>query len=336
MAFNWRGILFKEKAQSVGVSPDETFERDASSAIRVYNDVDWNSRQTFVQNLVGYSYRAVAANGTAFVARRTPHYHGDWVDLYGRPFLYATKARIKGLSPSGVNVRQVGTFQKAEITATYQTLPWDVLDDFDARMPKYNGTPDESSWRRYCTKQVSPQGQFITINQGSYYYVDSVNQAGVIDQTRPPVMQGLSKLLVKYNLSVTWHDVPEECIPCLLVNPTLTAPSVYENAIGTVNSEAINGYRPGSLLLVGIQMKPQRSPFGNRIFDVTTMHSFFEPVASAQRPITRANHQFVYRPQRSGYIEVISNNSGQSNLLTKAPGVSIYDWWDHRFLYRSI
>jgi hypothetical protein len=336
----WRKLTFNERLEQPGVSCEETFEPDGSEQIRVY-DVPWALRQQSVIALLGYPAKSSLSGGN-FVARLTPHYSPEWLDAIGNPFLYCSRVGVKGIgipqtgritttAVDDEDAEEVPLYTLARLTATYKSLPYDILtdgqmlsgleDEDDAIVSNPggfvdgNGNPDESFIVRYVTRQVHPQGEFFTLP------TNGAQSSGMkyVGLTPNIVTQGIGKLIVPYNISYTWHQVPEICVPSFAINPLLTTAAAFDLAVGCVNLDTFDEYPPGTLLLMGGEFKQGRSPFGDRIYDVTYLMKYMDnpqgvpTLANAgQLPTGPMGHQFIYHPRLGGYVEVTT--TGISNL----------------------
>ncbi len=390
---DWRGITYKERCVDEGVSPVEVFEDNDVSQIRVF-DVPWTSRQQAVYKLKGYPLRRVGIGGGAYVSRVTPHCSVEWVNSDNVPYLYCHKIECRGIGLPENKVitttvgddetaEEVPLYQLARLTAHYKAPLYDVMSDADMIDGVYddageelisgpfidgNGNPDEAWLVRYVTRIVHPQPQFFTIPaqgaQGTGMKYCLATPLGTL-QGPSPVMQGLGKLIVPYNIEYTWHQVPESAIGSLAVNPALTQLGPVDLVMGCCNKDVFDCYPPGTLLLMGAHFKPGRSAFGDRIYDITYLIKYFQPAQGVNAALdTRTGHQFIFMPQNNGWVEVTTTGvtnfptaprttgfaSALSFLRTLLPGfgaifpgrtppvggVSIYDWATFGNLFRAV
>ncbi len=324
------GADLSDFAQSEGVSGVGTFEYNRSQGSRVYNFADETGALggtatafRYVEDILGAPSIGEDLASHHWIKRKTPH----GMSRFTRPsddakFLYATKVNLKGLGVRAYSTTLDGLkwpeYKQYRLETQYETLPYEILTDAEMVAKGYtdaNGNPDEASWKRYISKIATPAGQFFTIATGSYSYVGG---GGL-------VTAGLSKILSFCNLQITHHQVPERAVPSIFVNPALTTRSYIESTIGCVNSVVFNGYAVGTLLLLGVQMMPYRSPLGDRVYDVKHMMKYFEPT-------TAKGHNYVYRPSSAAYIEVTS--TGATNVVAQTDGISIYNWAPFAPLFR--
>lgn len=335
-----------DAARSEGISGIATFEAQRASCKRVYEYKESSAPTAekayeHVKRLLGYPEIKTTAAGNKYISRNIPHYINRFQRLGGTSqtkfFLYATKCDLKGKAPT-TPVSVLGNaspeYKHYTFEVTYETLPYDILPDSEmvqsAPPGDTVGVPDESFWDRYVSKVARPAGEFITIPNGRLQYVSGSSHI---------VNQGVGKLLSFCNLQITWHQIPERGVPSVFVNPALSSASVIENTIGKVNYAGFNGYATGTLLLLGVNMMPYRSPFGDRIYDITYMFKYF-------RPTSGAGHNFLLRTTDSAgvkitpavWTEVTTNGTTRltaGNYSTSDVGYTIYDAADFGDLFKA-
>jgi hypothetical protein len=312
---------------SEGVSGNAQFGHNTSKSKRIFQMLDLDGTRGFakayryVKDILGYPTKAVGVGGFKYINRKTPHYINRFVrQTDGRPFLYAQSVDLKGRGPTTAGFPGDGNvypeYESFLFDVDYASPTYEIKED--ATLTTLDGVPSEAYWQRYITKIAKPAGEFFTIPSGTYKYVT----AGT-----PPVTQGIGKLLSFCNLQVTWHAIPENAVPSVYVNPLLVSRSFIETTIGKVNHLEFNGYAKGTLLLLGVNMQPFRSPFGDRIYDITYMFKYMEPTSNT-------GHNFIFRPASTAWLEVTTD--GATNLATQTAGKSIYDWGDFRNLFTPV
>jgi hypothetical protein len=329
------GSELVDVSQSEGISGNARFGHNNSTAKRVFFLPDGDGTRGFdkayqyVKDILGYPEVKTGPTGSRYIARKTPHYINRFTKIgTHRPFLFAQSVDLKGMAPTTLGSPPDGNaypeYKHFRLEVDYATLPYEVKGDTEISGGVITSPPAaavitsiaaEWFWERYVTKIAKPAGEFFTIPSGNFKYVT----AGT-----PPVTQGIGKLLSFCNLQVTWHQIPESGVPSVYVNPTLTTRSYIESTIGKVNQTAFNGYAIGSLLLLGVTMTPFRSPFGDRIYDVTYMFKYMEPTSGT-------GHNYIFRPASNAWLEVTT--SGSTNIGTYTDGRNIYDWADFRLLF---
>lgn len=290
--FTWNGgdTNFTEVVRSPSCSPKVTREHDRSMATRIL-DIPWIDVEGFTSAAIGYSKAATSdPGGYQYIARQTP-----WAfpSRLGSVFesMYCTKVEYEGLgtpTPSGSTQYDgsgntaIAKYEKARCTLTYQTMNYEVLTD--ERLSRLSTTMDESTWLRYVTKVVRPQGELLSIagTNNGYYVAKILTQNG-----GPfPVSTTINKVVAACNYSVTWHQIPADCVPMAEYNPPNTkgdggantnVNTAIDKCLGHVNDRDFNGNPQGTLLLLAVEIKPMRDAFGTRIYDITYMFKKFAP-----------------------------------------------------------
>lgn len=125
----------------------------------------------------------------------------------------------------------------ASVTVGYSPLPYMLRNDED--------TPSNKEWLRYTTVQRTPKVEFLQVQGGSYYWVDSPVASSPVPVPFPLPIRDQSTDYV-----VTWHRVPF-CI------------TDFDAFIGYANSVdeflkghpqcPTNGFDKDRMLLVGVQ-----------------------------------------------------------------------------------
>lgn len=302
-----------------------------------------------------------------YLARYIPHADPNWSTVgTGREFLFAQSAEILGLSPSqeinsGTDSATGAYKGPARHTYIYKSLPYDVLSDAEMlaegyqveNMPAGLEIPDESTWKRYCIKNVSGAVQFFTVPRITLSNPNNPN-SGVASyffqgtDLGPGSNSGIGKLISYDSITITQIGVPAECVPSRIWNPRLVDTvdgygGAIDQAKGKVNITELNGYPIGTLLCTGIEMKPRRSCFGDRVIDITVNMKYFQPTLgtgtgaagsygdSNENPI---GHNHVFDPISGKWREVVKSANAVSNFDFFLPGVNIYDWFEFKDLWR--
>jgi hypothetical protein len=321
-------------AQSEGISGKASFELDASTVTRWYDLTDeagtysFDTHYKYVRTLLGYPKVITGPAGVRYIARRLPHSinlytHVPTASSYAN-FLWATKCNVHPRGPliygTAADGRDYPRYKQYRFEVTYESLTWEPRADSD--ITQTSGVPDESAWQRYVTKIAKPAGQFFTYTGATlgYKWVS----------TGATVETGVAKLITSCNLQITWHQVPEAAVPSFFISGAASQQAI-DTCIGKVNNASFNGYPSGTLLLLGVQLMPKRSPFGDRIYDIVYMFKYFQPV-------TTSSHQYIFKPTSpsSGWTEVTT--TGVTNLIgtagNGAAGVSVYDWANFSALFK--
>lgn len=330
-------------------SPRVHIEADRSSATRIL-DVDWADAAKFAQSLVGYSTTPALFGSTWYLQRYVPH-EFPW-DAFlgggGGSSLRAVKASIEpipGAAPNysdayaggdseGTSPEQafrVATYDKARVNVVYETLPYDVWTD--AGMQSKTNNRDEADLIRYVSKVVAPAGQYLTLPVQAFRFVDPDDPTAGDNNAGKPIAQGVGRMLVHYNLSLTWYAIPEAYVPCAAARPYFlvsAGPQAIDTTIGKVNATTFAGYSKGTLLLMAVTLKPYRSAFGQRIYDITYMFKYFEP-------LTGKGHNHILRHRTAPSASLIWYEvtvDGNTNLVAQTNGKSVYDFAEFKNLFR--
>src|SRR5262249_29800477 len=129
----------------------------------------------------------------------------------------------------------VAVYKHARLTVQFDTRMYDILsdDDFIAATSK---TVDESLMLRYVTPVYRPQGEFLHLDGSAYYF------AGL--RPKKILNRGVSKTIISYNLSLTWHFIPKEAVPSAFIN--FDAPNIaIDKCLGRVNDANFHGCKQG-------------------------------------------------------------------------------------------
>lgn len=350
--------------EHVDGSPEEHFEPGRSHAVRVY-DCPWTSRFTLARFLLGRSRKEFPVD--KHITRDLPHAHPEAIVFTTNPpdplnptrgYLWATKiVRCEGKGfrskasggplnvGGGGGVNDIAVYEKARLTVEYTTLPYDVLtkEQTIAKNALFGVNllyPEESTLVRYVTKQTRPTASTFLLPQGFFKRTTT---------TPPlPVIHGLHKTINSCNFELTWHHIPEDCVPLPLVNPLATV-DVISNCLGKVNSVPFAGYAPGKLLLLGAELHPEINAFGYRVYDIKYMMKLFDPTPTAAGNPKGHNHIFLHSPGEGTpqaatswfWGEVTANGlsnlalvNGVANPTPFLDGQNIFDWADFRPLFR--
>lgn len=327
-------------------SPEPSFEPERTSATRVLDvDLDgtWTPAVKFARSLLGYPKSKATFSGINYIQRCTPDEYPEPLLLTGSDggvSLRAVKVAMRGIgTPSYADCDTNGTnriavYPKARLTVQYGTLPFDVWSERTNGWESWNGgVRDESLLTRYVSKVVEPGGQYLTLPGDCFKFVaydgGDVPPVGLGGR---PVMQGTGRMLIHFNMQLTWHMVPESMVPCALVRPfplVADGPQAIDNALGKVNDATFAGYPAGTLLLTGVRFRPYRSALGKRIYDITYQIKFFKPETGKGH-----NHIFKQFGGEGRWYETTTD--GTTNLIVQTAGRSIYDWYNFKTLFRPV
>lgn len=361
-------IVWKEITKGPA-SPKFTLETDRSTCTRVV-DVSWDWVENFSHSVLGYqslsslrvsdSYSHVPTSlAYPYISRVTP-WRANFGNSPNYGFMFASKMDIEGVGVpadsvcfDGSNETAIARYKNARCTILFTSRTYEILSDTE--MYAAEPTMDESTWLRYVTKVVRPSGEIFTIQagDGGFFYGGLKSPE---DSTKAMACQtGINKLIVSFNLAVTWHQIPLAAVPSAIYNNGC-ANAAIEKTIGRVNDRTFHGMPQGTLLLLAAEIKPMVSPLGERIFDITYMFKYLNPRATPYRYTNSgmppgmfiyAGHNHVLVPPAKqnpagappDWFEALSNrtlaaSSVPTNFIAKTDGVSIYDFRDFRYLFR--
>ncbi len=243
------------------------------------------------------------ASGKPYLSRKLPDKCNDWIvfnTTVSNSFLWATDClEMRGVGGGlagagwppgragnyGQNVPNDGAaYPFVQCTIQYTAPMWDYVSDAEmltalningVHGPSVDasGNPDESTWVRYCTKLAAPKSQYLQLKfQGNnplgYAAGDNIGKA---------LLATPGKIISTMDVCVIWQEVPSRAVPMMLYNPDLLQGNNFVNAgskgaidvmVGDVNHNTFNGFDAGTLLLLAATIRPRRSQFGYRVFDI--------------------------------------------------------------------
>lgn len=280
---NWENSTFQftfvERADRAdpGASPVESFARDDSKSVKIY-DVAWSQRIEAATGIIGW---ATSAGDATNMIRYNPMHDPEWLvdgtinagtlegwNVSASPFLYAQSIdSIVGIGGLGSGTAMVDTtkipniakYNKARLTITFAMTPYHI----DERTNKV--ARDESDWLSWVTLDYRISGQYLTIPRGVMYFVDGPTAV----TGKPVAIHGLApgKIVPLMDIRVTWHSIPFQCVPSMLVNRTETEGAI-DTRMGKVNSAAFNGFAAQTLLFTGASIRGFRHPMGPFYYDI--------------------------------------------------------------------
>lgn len=320
----------------------EAFAMDRNAAKRVAI-VDWDSRQQFVRDVLGFGQNVKGGGAANFISRSLPHAHPDWTDPNGQPFLFAASCdpivgkgvpadrNMKGAGRFGID-SDIARYNKAFVTVNYEAPPWDILSDDAMRaagLVDANGNADESTLTRYVIKEEDPTGQMITMPKGSMKFTNQATAGAVLQETQLLALAA-PKLIPYWNVKITHVLLPASAVGTKLVGGSTT----YETTLGKVNDAAFpvsgpyaGAYPQGKLLYVAAKITPHRSPLGLRVYNV---QHFFQYATAAR------HNQLPYLDNASkfGWVEVSTDGVAYADTPAN-DGKHIYDAASFPALFRA-
>ena len=204
----------------------------------------------------------------------------------------------------GGNVHRVANYEYFRFTINFNALTYEIVSDDNVR--------DESSLKRYVTKSLRPGGSHITLPANSLFYVvrpnDAFGNPPLPGDAYQPIAFGMTKNLPQYNVSYTWHQIPAKAVPTGMsllpgIVPENPANPAIEKSLGLVNLTAFDGFDAGTMLLVAVELAPDRQADGQRVFNVTYNFSW-RPTPPGQ-PTTQAIGSWNSLIMLDGYNKLI-------------------------------
>jgi hypothetical protein len=334
-----------------GASPIFQIGQDSSKCQRVL-DVQWADRFQAAKDFLGYSNVIFdGVNSVRYISRITPHNLQD----PGFNFLYCDQfTNVVGIGrPAGGNYKSandVAQYKLARISASYLTPDYSIRSDDEmaaigAVDPNFNH-PDESTLLRYAILKAKPRAQYLTLPRGAMQFITGSPEKAA----NSGINIGPGKIVPAVTFEITRVQVPASAVssqfvcvdqndsPINLINSANynNSTNYIDRYIGSVNNLTFNNCRAGSLLLVGVDLRPHRSPFGWRTFDVTFMMDF-SPQTDSASPPTKFGHNLVPAlvqkdPNVFGWVEMSAD--GSANMAsTHTDGKNIYDYRNLRDLF---
>jgi hypothetical protein len=329
--------------------------RDGSPTFSIENDGTTMTRQILVKwtdlgdarnAFLGWPEVHSQNANSPWITRHTPDFMLNLLNSSNQPYLWATKLSGTGYgmptdASQGIHdeTKDTPIYRYAKLSVVYETLTYDVLSDSSMSnqgLVDSAGNPDESTLARYVTKEINPGAEYLTLPTGGFKFVGPTAGSPLAPV---PVQGGPGKIVPNYDLALTWHLVPITCVGSILLNPGLANPSI-DLCLGNVNNKpfpaklpgGLPGWPVGSLLMTGCTIKPVRSTYGDRLYDIIYRFKFL-----------KQGIQFLYyqgtQPNftNAGYYEVTTTgatNIGTFNNVAANGPVNIYPWADFNQLFR--
>lgn len=317
-----------------GESVDESFAvDDLHSEFTIM--VAWEDRYRAMAEFLGWS-QVRSEGGSRYIERHTPYSHPEFLDDSGSSngipeVLYATRViSMKPFVPprgDGKPYKSPDNWPRAKFALLklgMQALTYDIREDSDTLVVS-DGKPDESRLNRYVTKIVKPSSEILGLQGQRFKFVPS----GGYPPANTPALGTPGKRIPKYDLTLTWHEVPRRAIGSRIYNPN-RSDFPADDYLGTVNSTTFAGCPVGTVLYTGVDIRPIRSALGERIFEVEYRFSVS----------LLLKHNFLYYQGNAsgtgaGYYEVTTDGSSHEGGTADADrGTSIYDYNDLNDLFK--
>lgn len=242
------GVFWRQFISKNGWAGDAVFDAGGgtSSAV-IVADVPWGSLVPAINAAVGYS----KANGIA-IHRMTPMRHPIFTWLF-----CMRVTGLQGLGPNGIVKGPSGDYQSykvARLTLQFNAPPYAIVED--------NTYPPELEWRRYTEIHEKPAGEYIATDARMKF-----NPAFSIIGGASTFSGKVGLLVVKARVQVIHHQVP--------VRGHLNEkgrPNNILNGLGRVNSDAIMGYPPGTLLMEAPDVRPFGCPLSPDLIGPNPSH----------------------------------------------------------------
>ena len=249
-------------------SPEVNLDLSKNTATRKFR-CNWASRYDAAAFFVGYPQLYVDGSGNTQLSRLAPQSLPPDAPDATTPEMFATQVlNIRGFKWSDNDPDNVGVarnvYDYADLTVLYESVPYLVLTD-----EELEGTSEINRYfELFHGDEIQNSADYITIPAGSMNYIksDGTNIGAV------PFNSGVVQPVV--TIRGAWHRLPNELISQDSVlfqrlftgynsdgagNDTDGEPMLAYT--GTVNSEPILNFAPGTLLLNSAVPQRLRSPY---------------------------------------------------------------------------
>ncbi len=330
-------------------SPEESFTTGIGRVRRVFL-CEWEDRWVVAQGLMGWAEILPGELDFEYIHRVPPHSYKDITRIVPtdednnalqQNWLFATQLEsITGVAPRGLNSNDVGYYEKAKITVTYESLTYDPHSDEYAENKGWldlHGNPcdlyittfgsgpggttlDAALPVRYISRTFHPTAEYLTLPYGQLLWAD--------DGT--PAATGAGKIIASMEVQYTWHQVPSS------INNVSSQITRIFNHLGKVNKYTFDFFPPGTLLLTAVETKPYRQIGGGYMSDITFKMKYFNASSSLGVPTNKGHNHFL--KFNSIGLPAFGNltNSYDYVLLTSNgldTGRRVYDEYDFSFLF---
>ena len=187
-------------------------------------------------------------------------------------------------------------YDKAHVTVRFTPSPYRFLPDGSVPLLSATdgaGSTIQEEWYRNTIIDTEPRTELLTLSGFQLIYCEGSGNTAPITDPYPKVSPGdLGQILIKPDLKVTWHRVPEKFISKNTI-PGQVYPEKIVKGLGKVNKYKWQSWPKGTLLLVGAHLvrKPWSlaagiiggvdPPFSVREsmfnYDIELLFSFFDP-----------------------------------------------------------
>jgi hypothetical protein len=249
--------------QPIGVSGEgdhttETLSPNGNGVVRRYR-CNWEERYAAALVLVGAAVGYTNGDGERAVSRLLPdQYVGlpdqNWACTGVRilPFKFA------GTVDSVDYGQPIPAFVKATIEATYEELPYDLLNDggFTSEFQRYTVTPG------YPGADISAESNYISFPGG---ILNFATPDGTSSPAGVPVPYGVGRSETVTNKNYVWKRVPLDVWgPGTALTTMVRGDGSTDNLgyINTLNLTTFDGHPPLTLKLVGVEEKLLLDPLG--------------------------------------------------------------------------
>lgn len=293
-----------------------TLSRDRSE-VTLVGVIEWGKLKACIQYLLGYSLNAAGGvGGYGIIQRRTPAFHPYF------PWLYCVKIsdiRPMGLGASGGEAVQgdwsdtfkYGEYSKVMVTACYESLPYEVLEDSSPEVNR--ATTGKGEWNRYTILEPQPYTEMLTLDNGQMLYdapdVPAVDGKPLV---QPVVFQRMKKCKYLFH----WKEVPWDYI-C----NSYGVPAKLQAVQKCVNKSEFLGFAAGTLLCEDVQIEKKVMPVATDLLntqlfyaDVTFTFIQFDPPTNPDYPSITARG-WNLAPHTSGYWYPCKSPTGSRKLF---------------------
>jgi len=258
-----------ERGSRDGTSFRDSFGPDETNSVAKFF-TNWDDRYNAVLAFLGYSaIERDASNDPVRLNRLTPLRHPDIASaVNGAGHLYATRVpSVTGhkfttkRSSDQLPGAELNQFFRAELEVYFEHVPYGVLEDDEIDSPA-------TEYQRFTSIEgLQPSADYFMLPGGTLMYVKD----GGGSPTGQRIPFNVGKVMPMLEMKVRWHSLPFDLYAPLDPGPwfeRMFGDGTTRGWIGTVNSDAVFGHAPGTVLFSALDLIPRRLPLIGLAWDV--------------------------------------------------------------------